>query len=102
MSEASITQAKYERIGRFMYAFQRHADPERLRAAAATGVLPPDQAERAAALVRRYDEALEAIQRNSLAGTLDAVSDEQLQAILADAQAFVRESGWTHEQGHDR
>ena len=34
MSEESITQARYERMGRFIYACQRHADPEQLRAAA--------------------------------------------------------------------
>ncbi len=101
--ERSIDHPSQIRENRTFYVCVSEAcRSERLRAAAATGVLPPDQAERAAALVRRYDEALEAIQRNSLAGTLDAASDEQLQAILADAQAFVRESGWTHEQGHDR
>ena len=96
MSEESITQARYERIGRFIYAFQRHADPEQLRAAAATALLAPDLAERAAALVRRYDEALDALQRNSVAGMPDAVDDDQLQALLADAQAFVQDSGWIH------
>ena len=99
MSEESITQAGYERIGRFIYAFQRHADPERLRAAAATAELAPDLAERAASLVRRYDEALEALQRNSPQAMPDSVEDDQLNAILADAEAFVRESGWTQEDG---
>ena len=102
MSEESITQARYERIGRFIVAFQRRADPEQLRAAAATGLLSSDPAERAASLLRRYDEALEVLQRNSLPGMPDAVSDDQLQAILADVQAFVEESGWTHGEGRGR
>jgi hypothetical protein len=102
VSEESITQARYERIGRFIYAFQRYADPEKLRAAAASAVFAPDLAERAAALVRRYDEALDAMQRNSLKGMPDAVSDDQLQAILADVQAFVHQSGWTHGEGRER
>ncbi|MGF6274183.1 hypothetical protein ABIB38_002562 [Massilia sp. UYP11] len=105
MSEESITQARYERIGRFIVAFQRHADPEQLRAAAATAALAPDLAERTASLLRRYDEALEALealQRNSLAGMPDTVSDDQLQAILADVQAFVEQSGWTHGEGRGR
>lgn len=96
MSEESITQAGYERIGRFIDAFQRHADPERLRAAAATAQLAPDLAERAASLVRRYDEALDALQRNSAQAMPDSIDDDQLNAILADVEAFVRESGWTH------
>ncbi len=96
MSEESITQARYERIGRFIYAFQRRADPERLRAAAATAELAPGLAERAASLVRRYDEALDALQHNSPQTMPDSVDDDQLNAILADAEAFVRESGWTH------
>jgi hypothetical protein len=96
VSEDSITQAGYERIGRFIYAFQRHADPERLRAAAATAELPPNLAERAASLIRRYDEALDALQRNSAQAMPDSIDDDQLNAILADAEAFARESGWTH------
>jgi hypothetical protein len=96
VSEDSITQAGYERIGRFIYAFQRHADPERLRAAAATAELPPNLAERAASLIRRYDEALDALQRNSAQAMPDSIDDDQLSAILADAEAFARESGWTH------
>jgi hypothetical protein len=95
VSEESITQARYERIGRFIYAFQRRADPERLRAAGATAQLPPDLSERAASLVRRYDEALDALQRNSAQAMPDSIDDDQLNAILADAEAFVRESGWT-------
>jgi len=96
MEQESITQAEFERIGRFIYSFQRHADPEQLRAAAAAGALAPNVAERAAALVRRYDEALDALQRNTADGMPDAVSDDELQAILADAAAFVQASGWTH------
>lgn len=96
MSEESITQAGFERIGRFIYAFQRRADPERLRAATATAELAPDLAERAASLVRRYDAALDALQRNSAQAMPDSIDDDQLNAILADAEAFVRESGWTH------
>jgi len=102
MSEESITQARYERIGRFIDAFQRHADPEQLRAAVATGLLAPNLAERAASLMRRYDEALDALQHNGPATTPDAVSDDQLQGILADAAAFVGESGWTNEEQQDR
>lgn len=102
MSEESISQARYERIGRFIYAFQRHADPEQLRATTATGLLAPDLAERAASLVRRYDEALDALQRNGPDAAPDAVSDDQLQAILADAAAFVGASGWTNEEKQDR
>lgn len=96
MSDESITQARYERIGRFIYAFQRHVDPERLRAAAATGALAPDLAARAGALLHRYDGALDALQHNSIEGMPDAVSGDQLQEILAEAQAFVHASGFTH------
>jgi len=53
-------------------------------------------AERAASLIRRYDEALDALQRNSAQTMPDSVDDDQLNAILADAEAFARESGWTH------
>jgi len=101
MDQQSITQADYEKIGRFIYGFQRHADPERLRAAAA-GALAPELAERALALVRRYDAALDALQRNTVEGMPDVVSDDELQAILAHAAAFVQDSGWTHGGNHSR
>lgn len=94
MDQESITQAEYDKIGRFIDGFQRHADPEQLRAATAAGALAPDLAERAATLMRRYDEALDALQRNTVEGMPDAVSDDELQAILADAAAFVQASGW--------
>lgn len=96
MSEASITQQHYEKIGRFIYGFQRHADPEKLRAAVASGELAPDVAGRAAALVRRFDEAMEGLKHASAAGLPDAVDEAQLSAILADLQVFVQDSDWTH------
>jgi len=96
MSDESITQQHYEKIGRFIYGFQRHADPEKLRAAVANGELAPDVAERAAALVRRFDEAMEGLKHASAAGTVGAVDDGQLNAIVADLQVFVQDSGWTH------
>jgi len=65
MSEESITQQHYEKIGRFIYGFQRHADPDKLRAAVAAGELAPDAAERAAALVRRFDKAMEGLKHAS-------------------------------------
>lgn len=96
MSDESITQQHYEKIGRFIYGFQRHADPDKLRAAAAGGELAPDIAERAAALLRRYDAAMEGLKHASAEGMPDAVDHEQLAAILADLQVFVQDSGWTH------
>ena len=95
MSEESITQQHYEKIGRFIYGFQRHADPDKLRAAVAAGELAPDAAERAAALVRRFDKAMEGLKHASANSMPDAVDDRQLGAILADLQVFVQESGWT-------
>ena len=96
MSEESITQQHYEKIGRFIYGFQHHADPEKLRAAVAAGELAPDIAQRAAALVRRFDEAMDGLKHASAQSLPDAVDDEQLSAILADLRIFVQDSGWRH------
>ncbi|WP_306391096.1 hypothetical protein [Telluria beijingensis] len=76
MSEESITQQHYEKIGRFIYGVKRHADPEKLRAAVAAGALAPDDSERAAALVRRFDEAMEGLKHASAEGLPDAVDEE--------------------------
>lgn len=97
MSDESMAQQDYETIGRFIYAFHRHANPEGLRAAVAAGELAPDIAERAASLVRRFDEAVEKFKRNSAPGLPDSVGEDELQAILADLQGFVAHSGWTRD-----
>ena len=96
MSDESITQQHYEKIGRFIYGFQRYADPEKLRAAVTAGELAPDVAQRAAALVRRFDEAMDGLKHASAQGLPGAVDDEQLNAILADLRIFAQDSGWTH------
>lgn len=96
MSDESITQQHYEKIGRFIYGVHRRADPEKLRAALARGELAPDIAQRAGALVRRFDDAMDRLKHASAQGWPDAVDDEQLGALLADLQVFVQESGWTH------
>jgi len=102
MSDESMSQQDYEEIGRFIYAFHRDADPEQLRAAVASGELAPDVAERAASLVRRFDEVVDKFKRNSAPGSPDAVGDDELQAILAELQAFVARSGWTHDAQSSR
>jgi hypothetical protein len=89
--DAAITQ-HYERLGRFIYGFQRYTDPDALRA------LPPSHsmATRGAELAARFESAIAAWRCNRETGQADAVSEAAFSVILAEAQAFAREIGWRY------
>jgi hypothetical protein len=89
--DAALTQ-HYERLGRFIYGFQRHTDPDALRA------LPPSHsmATRGAALAARFEGAIAASRYDSGTGQPDAVSEAAFSAILEEAQAFAGEIGWRY------
>ena len=106
MHQASAAQAYYQRIGRFIYAFHRLANPEHLRALPGSGAMPAQMAERGEALARRFDEAMASGKPDDAEGRVGERSErvpgdawpsaDALQSILADLQAFVADSGWTH------
>jgi hypothetical protein len=89
--DAALTQ-HYERLGRFIYGFQRHTDPDALRALPASHSM----AARGAALAARFEGAIAACRYDSETGQPDAVSDAAFSVILAEAQAFAREIGWRY------
>ena len=91
--EQKTATRDYERIGRFIYAFARFANPDVLRALPASGSLAPDLAARGAALARRFDDAMETFGRDAREGRSDTLDDEALRAILADLETFVKDSG---------
>lgn len=86
-NESTVTD-HYETIGRFIYGFHRHANPDQLHALPGSTLLAPELAERGAALARRFDAALE--------GWASSRDETVLHAIIADLQVFVKDSGWTH------
>lgn len=88
---AGITQ-HYERLGRFIYGFQRYTDPDALRA------LPPSHsmAMRGAELAARFEGAIAAWRCDGETGQSDTVSEAAFSAILEEAQAFAREIGWQY------
>ncbi|MEW7850600.1 hypothetical protein AB2N08_18075 [Massilia aurea] len=92
MPQDPDTTQHYERIGRFIYGFHRHTNPDALRA------LPPSHslAARGAALAARFDRVVAAWRYDSENGLPDPVSEAEFSAILAEAQAFARDSGWQY------
>jgi len=88
MQDESTVTGNYETIGRFIYAFHRHANPDQLRLLPGTTWLAPELSARGAALAQRFDAVL--------AGSVVQPDQAVLDAILADLQAFVQDSGWTH------
>jgi hypothetical protein len=92
MQQDAVLTQHYERLGRFIYGFQRHTDPDALRA------LPPSHsmATRGAALAARFEGALAAWKYDSGTGQPGAVNDAAFSVILAEAQDFAREIGWQY------
>jgi hypothetical protein len=82
----------YERIGRFIYAFARHADPDTLRALPVSHPM----AARGAALAARFERVLAAWTADSQNGRPDSVSDAEFSAVLDEAQAFANDMGWKY------
>jgi len=89
--DAAIMQ-HYERLGRFIYGFQRHTDPDALRA------LPPSHslATRGAELAARFEAAIAASRWDGETGQPDTVSEAAFSAILEEAKSFAGEIGWQY------
>ncbi len=78
----------YERIGRFIYGFQRlTGGPERLLALADGGGLEDEPARRARALAARHADIMGRLMRR------EAVADEEIGEALAQARSFALPDG---------
>ena len=82
----------YERIGRFIYGFARHADPDTLRALPAAH----PKAARGAALAARFEAVLAAWTADSDNGRPESVSDAEFEAVLKEAQDYADAMGWQY------
>ncbi|WP_296943559.1 hypothetical protein [uncultured Massilia sp.] len=78
----------YERIGRFIYGFQRlTGGPERLLALADGGTLADEPARHVRALAARHADILARLMRR------EAVADEEIEEVLAQAHALAFPGG---------
>ena len=96
MDQEAGSQRDYARCGRFIYGFARHVDLDMLRAAPSVSGLAPEAHARGVALAARFDAVMASWQHESQNDLPDSVGDEQLRAILDEAEAFARDNDWRY------